>query len=103
MTRGSPPADNPRALKQTRSERGAPMATGCLKSRRPCLPSTEPSTTPAPAAGHGFTMAAEKVSRAPVIDVFDRVLDKGIVFDASVRMSGAGIDLSTVDTDVIVA
>src|SRR5258705_2317753 len=79
------------------------MATGCLKSRRPCLPSTEPSTTPEPAAGHGFTMAAEKVSRAPVIDVFDRVLDKGIVFDASVRMSAAGIDLSTVDTDVIVA
>jgi hypothetical protein len=48
-------------------------------------------------------MAAEKVSRAPVIDVFDRVLDKGIVFDAWVRMSAAGIDLSAVETDVIVA
>src|SRR5258705_5747817 len=79
------------------------MATGCLKSRRPCFPSTEPSTTPAPAAGHGFTKAAEKMSRAPVIDVFDPVLDKGIVFDASGRMSAAGIDLSNVDTDVIVA
>jgi hypothetical protein len=48
-------------------------------------------------------MAAERVSRAPVIDVFDRVLDKGIVFDASVRMSVAGIDLIAVETDVIVA
>lgn len=48
-------------------------------------------------------MAAEKVSRAPVIDVFDRVLDKGIVFDASVRMSVAGIDLIAVEAEVIVA
>ena len=48
-------------------------------------------------------MAAEKVSRAPVIDVFDRVLDKGIVFDASVRMAVAGIDLIAVEADVIVA
>src|SRR5258705_1615100 len=79
------------------------MATGCLKSRRPCFPSTEPSTTPAPAAGHGFTMAAEKGSRAPVIHVFDPVLDKGIGFDASGRLSRAGIDLSTFDTNVILA
>jgi hypothetical protein len=48
-------------------------------------------------------MVAEKVSRAPFIDVFDRVLDKGIVFDTWVRMSVAGIDLSAVETGVIVA
>lgn len=37
------------------------------------------------------------------IDVLDRVLDKGIVFDAWMRVSVAGIDLITVDTHVIVA
>src|SRR5258705_13215830 len=98
MTGGSPPADNPRALKADKIRARGAMATGCLKSRRPCLPSTEPSTTPAPAAGHGFTMAGEKGSRAPVIDVFDPALDKGVVFDAPVPLSGGGIDPSTVDT-----
>jgi len=48
-------------------------------------------------------MAAEKVSRAPVVDVFDRVLDKGIVFDSWVRMSVDGIDLMALDADVVVA
>ena len=48
-------------------------------------------------------MTAEKISRAPFIDVFDRVLDKGIVFDAWVRVSGAGIDLIAVGADVMVA
>jgi len=48
-------------------------------------------------------MAAEKISRAPVIDVLDRVLDKGIVFDAWVRMSVGGIDLVTGEGDVIVS
>lgn len=37
-----------------------------------------------------------------LIDVLDRVLDKGIVFDASLRVSVAGIDLITVETHVIV-
>src|SRR5258708_12694722 len=36
------------------------------------------------------------------IDVLDRVLDKGIVFDAWILMSVAGIDLITVDAHVIV-
>ena len=49
-------------------------------------------------------MAVEKGSRgASYIDVLDRVLDKGIVFDASIRMSVGGIDLITIDTHVIVA
>ena len=52
--------------------------------------------------GHDSIMPAERVFRAPVIDVFDRVLDKGIVFDASVRMSVGGIDLIAVESDVIV-
>jgi hypothetical protein len=38
-----------------------------------------------------------------LIDVLDRVLDKGIVIDAWVRVSLAGIDLITVEVRVVVA
>ena len=38
-----------------------------------------------------------------VIDVLDRVLDKGIVIDAWARVSLIGIDLITVDARVVVA
>jgi hypothetical protein len=38
-----------------------------------------------------------------VIDVLDRVLDKGIVIDAWVRVSLVGIDLITVEARVVVA
>ena len=38
-----------------------------------------------------------------LIDVLDRVLDKGIVIDGWARMSVVGIDLLTVDAHVVVA
>src|SRR5438874_788977 len=38
-----------------------------------------------------------------LIDVLDRVLDKGIVIDAWVRVSVVGIDLVTVEARVVVA
>lgn len=38
-----------------------------------------------------------------LIDVLDRVLDKGIVIDAWVRISLVGIDLITVEARVVVA
>jgi hypothetical protein len=54
--------------------------------------------------GHGSKMAVEKgPGVTSYTDVLDRVLDKGIVFDAWIRMSMAGIDLITVDAHVIVA
>jgi hypothetical protein len=40
---------------------------------------------------------------ASLIDVLDRVLDKGIVIDAWVRVSLVGIDLITVEARVVVA
>ena len=47
------------------------------------------------------------VERAPggtsLIDVLDRILDKGIVVDAWVRVSLVGIDLITVEARVVVA
>ena len=47
------------------------------------------------------------VERAPgsssLIDVLDRVLDKGIVIDAWVRLSLVGIDLVTEEARVVVA
>ena len=47
------------------------------------------------------------VERAPggtrLIDVLDRVLDKGIVIDAWVRVSLVGFDLITVEARVVVA
>ncbi len=38
-----------------------------------------------------------------LIDLLDRVLDKGIVVDAWVRVAFAGIDLVTIEARVIVA
>jgi hypothetical protein len=40
---------------------------------------------------------------ASIIDVLDHILDKGIVIDAWVRVSVAGIDLLTVEARVVVA
>jgi gas vesicle structural protein len=42
-------------------------------------------------------------SEASLMDVLDRVLDKGIVIDAWVRVSLVGIDLVTVEARVVVA
>jgi gas vesicle structural protein len=42
-------------------------------------------------------------TRTSIIDVLDRVLDKGIVVDAWVRLSAVGIDLVTIDAHVVVA
>ena len=48
-----------------------------------------------------------KVERTPgstnLVEVLDRVLDKGIVIDAWVRLSLVGIDLVTVEARVVVA
>ena len=38
-----------------------------------------------------------------VIDLLDRVLDKGIVIDSSIRVSVAGIELLSVDVRIVVA
>ncbi len=38
-----------------------------------------------------------------LVDVLDRVLDKGIVIDAWVRVSLVGIDLITIEARVVVA
>lgn len=49
-------------------------------------------------------MAVERTSGGTsLIDVLDRVLDKGIVIDAWVRVSLVGIDLLTVEARVVVA
>ena len=49
-------------------------------------------------------MAVERVSGgSSLIDVLDRVLDKGIVIDAWVRFSLVGIDLITVEARIVVA
>lgn len=49
-------------------------------------------------------MAVERVSGgSSLIDVLDRILDKGMVIDAWVRISLVGIDLITVEARVVVA
>jgi gas vesicle structural protein len=49
-------------------------------------------------------MAVERAQAATnLVDVLDRVLDKGIVIDAWVRVSVVGIDLLTVEARVVVA
>jgi gas vesicle structural protein len=49
-------------------------------------------------------MAVERTpGGSSLIDVLDRVLDKGIVIDAYVRVSLVGIDLVTVEARIVVA
>jgi len=49
-------------------------------------------------------MSVERTSGGTsLIDVLDRVLDKGIVIDAWVRVSLVGIDLITVEARIVVA
>lgn len=49
-------------------------------------------------------MPLEKDSSGPgLVDVLDRVLDKGIVIDAAVRVSVVGVELLGVDARVVVA
>jgi hypothetical protein len=48
-------------------------------------------------------MVDRDLSSDNVIDLLDRVLDKGIVIDASARVSVGGIELLSVDARVVVA
>src|ERR1043166_236682 len=50
-------------------------------------------------------MSIERVAggNASMADVLDRVLDKGIVIDAWIRISLVGLDLITVETRAVVA
>ena len=49
-------------------------------------------------------MAVEHMTDGPsLIDVLDRVLDKGIVIDTFARVSLVGIDMITIDSHVTVA
>jgi len=52
----------------------------------------------------GIAMEVQRVSaESSLLEVLDRVLDKGIVIDAWVRLSLVGIDLVTVEARVVVA
>jgi gas vesicle structural protein len=45
----------------------------------------------------------EQASRGGLIDVLDRVLDKGVVIDAHVRVGIVGVELIAVEARVVVA
>ncbi|HET9077963.1 MAG TPA: gas vesicle protein GvpJ [Acidimicrobiales bacterium] len=51
--------------------------------------------------------AGGSVTRAPrpssLADVLDLILDKGLVIDAYVRVSGLGIELLTIDARIVIA
>ena len=49
------------------------------------------------------TRPVERGGTSSLIEVLDRVLDKGIVIDAWVRVSLVGIELVTVEARVVVA
>jgi hypothetical protein len=48
-------------------------------------------------------MLQRQSTAANLIDVLDRVLDKGIVIDAWVTLSVVGINLVTIDARIVVA
>ena len=48
-------------------------------------------------------MLQRETTGASIVDVLDRVLDKGIVIDAWIALSLAGINLVTIDARIVVA
>src|ERR1700682_414418 len=70
----------------------------------PPQPYHNPHTPPRQQKKRNHDMAVERSpSGSSLIDVLDRVLDKGIVIDAWVRVSLVGIDLVTVEARIVVA
>src|SRR5690348_8721010 len=84
-------------------KRGSPnlsTAWPAVRARAASRPATRTATI-------GEERVRMPVERAPggtsLIDVLDRILDKGIVIDAWVRISLVGIDLITVEARIVVA
>ena len=49
-------------------------------------------------------MAVEKaIGSSSLVEVFDRILDNGVVFDAWVRVSLVGIEILAIEARVVVA
>lgn len=48
-------------------------------------------------------MPVERVTSSSLVEVLDRILDKGIVIDAWVRLSVVGIEILTLEARVVVA
>jgi gas vesicle structural protein len=48
-------------------------------------------------------MSRERATALTYLDVLDRVLDKGMVVDAWVRISLGGLDLVTLEARIVVA
>jgi hypothetical protein len=48
-------------------------------------------------------MSIDEVATTNLLEVLDRVLDKGVVLDAWIRVSVIGIDLLTIEAHVVVA
>lgn len=48
-------------------------------------------------------MASERPNTASLVEVLDRVLDKGIVIDIWARVSVVGIELLTIEARIVVA
>lgn len=52
----------------------------------------------------GTNMAVEKtIASSSLVEVIDRILDKGVVIDAWVRVSLVGIELLAIEARVVVA
>ncbi len=51
-----------------------------------------------------MNMAVEKtMARSSLVEVVDRILDKGVVIDAWVRVSLVGIELIAIEARVVIA
>jgi hypothetical protein len=97
-------AENDNLRKQVRA---LERQLASLTRRRSAPASREDPGAPTARATHDGKECPMPVERAAggtsLIDVLDRVLDKGIVIDAWVRVSLVGIDLITVEARIVVA
>jgi gas vesicle structural protein len=76
------------------------VAPGCRPVGQPILPPTEARFTQRKGSMARLQKSTDSSSLAEVVD---RILDKGIVIDAWVKVSLVGIELITVEARVVVA
>jgi hypothetical protein len=88
---------------QVRARAASRPCGKCFPSNR-VRPIAGAATAKAPAADRIGTMPVKRTPNTwNLVDVFDRVLDKGVVIAAWVRMSIVGIDLITIEARLVVA
>src|SRR5262249_8559176 len=104
ICRLAPTPGSTRAFARRSDDSRSASTRSPARAARPPAASVDGNDSQTTPEAQEFSMSVERAAGGTsLIDVLDRVLDKGIVIDAWVRVSLVGIDLITVEARVVVA